>query len=436
MSKILFHCTEDNYTTKEQYSFDKVICIKKDDNFKIIIDYINKKHPDYNVFVSKRLSEHTDNLSKITTIKLPRCNEKPITLPKVVFYAQSDTLAHTTLNIISEIKDHIDFYLFTPIYQNEGATDFFTKNGYTSEIFSKKRLQELSPDYLLLLNDWTKEAKRILSICKSLKIKNICLQESIIDFGSKNRMKYADNVFMQGIQSVLELNRKDYFITGNPRYKRQKSFPASSKAFINSNFTYGIFEEWRDKWIDSITDSLKDSKIDFFISQHPRDNGDLTRYHEKIINSSSSSIKEQISESSFAITRFSSIIHESLLQYRPVIYYNPHGEKLQYDFDFNHRFLFYTQTPAELRNAIEKIKTLNRSDIEEEINNYLQCHCLPKTGNSSTYILDILKNNNLKLKKENLKNKIIHQYLYAPFILKPYFALKKMLKDFHISESK
>lgn len=426
MTRILIHSTKSSPSLETEHIFDKIICVPNTPDIVATVDYLQQQDEDYEIHISTELTSLFSANHGFKTITLPHTIQQELNCPKVAFYAQSDTLAHTTCNILDEIGSKIIFQIFTPVYNDERASNLFDKKAYPNCPFNRRKLQKFAPDYLLLFNDWTKEAKRILSICTSLKIKTICLQESIIDFGSKNRMQYTDNVFMQGIQSIIDLNRKHFFLTGNPRYEKLKSPLPTHKALINSNFTYGIFEEWRDRWIDSVVSCLKKSTIDFAISQHPRDTGNLARYKTKLISSSSSSINEQIANTSFTITRFSSLIHESLLHYRPVIYHNPHGEKLQYHFDFNNTFLFYTQTTTELSQAIEKIKELDIEQVEEDIDDYLQCHCLPKTGNASTNILEILKSNTLRTRKMGLKH-LVARYLYNPLFLSHYFNLKKLL---------
>ena len=97
------------------------------------------------------------------------------------------------------------------------------------------------------------------------------------------------------------------------------AFPLEvKKALINSNFTYNIYEEEREKWLLDITQVLTEHNIDYSISQHPRDRGDLSCYGDKVLLSNSSSIVEQIAKSDIVITRFSSLIHESLTQKKKV----------------------------------------------------------------------------------------------------------------------
>lgn len=426
MIKILFHTNNVIIDKTTSRKFDKIVCVPLNTDILSTVQFLNTKK-NISVYVSAELQKYFTTTDSPQSILLPTNNTHKKLLPRIAFYAQSDTLAHSTKNILDEIGCSINFHIFTPIYNNENATAFFKKTQYKSSCFSTKRLTEFAPDYLLLFNDWTKESIRILTICREQNIKTICLQESIIDFGSKNRMQYADNVFMQGIQSILDLNRKHYFLTGNPRYQKHNTPVLQEKALINCNFTYGIFEEWRERWLETITTTLSTRNIDFCISQHPRDNGDLSKYATHLIPSSSASVNQQIQESSFVITRFSSLIHEALLQYRPVIYFNPHKEELLYNFGFNNTFLFYATTPQELSYAIEQLKKLDTTTLKGDINDYLQCHCVPQTSTAAQNILLFLQKGNFYISTNTVQEKFF-KWIYHPILLRPYFLLKRLFK--------
>ncbi len=325
---------------------------------------------------------------------------------KVVLYAQSDTLSNSCHQIAKSLGYH-DILFMVPAKSTENAHVYFDNNNIEYVHYSYKKLKKFNPDIFLVLNDWTKEVHRIFAHCKKLGITNICLQESIIDFGdSMNRMLYSDNVMVQGTQTIEDLKRDHYFLTGNPRYEhsRVEFNPDSPKeyALLNSNFTYGIFEEVRDEWIDAITETCKNHGVDFKISQHPRDKGDLSRYQDQLIASSSASVSDQIANSHFIVTRFSSLIHEGLLQYKPVIYYNPHGETMQYDFRFNNEFLFLCKTKEELNKAVESI--LNSKIDQNKIDEYITNHCVPYHSIPSENINELItkgvfKNSNFGAKE-------------------------------------
>lgn len=334
--------------------------------------------------------------------------------PRVVFYAQSDTLANSVFSASKAFAGHA-FAFFTPNHSDEGAADFFRKRNVPFTVYSCSALRKFKPDVLLLLNDWSKEAQRIMAHCRWLGIPTVCLQESIIDFGDRfKRMQHADYVFVQGAQTINDLTRSHYFITGNPRY--EAILPSGSgvinRAFINCNFTYNIFESIRESWLRDIVQTLEELKIDYLISQHPRDTGNLSEY-KNVERSSSEKVHAQISESRIVISRFSSLIHEALVLGKPVIYYNPHREKMKYDFGFNNKYLFLAENKADLKEKIE-LALENECNYDNERKQYLTNHCLPSSKSPSEIIAYVIRNGKLTPKKISFKDFFAMLFYYPP----------------------
>ena len=280
---------------------------------------------------------------------------------------------------------------------------------------------------MILLNDWSKEAKRVIASCRILKIPTICIQESIIDFGdSFSRMMHADFAFIQGVQTQKELKRKLYFITGNPRYETIKKVNIEKNIIvaINCNFTYNIYEEIRENWLDDITFALDKNEIAYTISQHPRDNGNLEKY-KSVNKSSSSSVHELLNTSKFLITRFSSLIHEALIMGIPIIYYNPHGEQMKYDFDFNEDFLILAKNEAQLNEAIVK---LSKGVNFKNVNSYLIKHCILPGSSPSKNISSLI--NNIDFESKTMRsNDYLAFLIFHPLILKCVFLIKSYIKN-------
>lgn len=342
----------------------------------------------------------------------------------VAFYSQSDTLANNTLCIISG-RPNFRFINFIPSCKTENSDTFFNKENIPFLKYSFRHLKKLKPDILVLYNDWTKAAIRIISQCRLLRIPVVCIQESIIDFGdSFNRMQNADNVMIQGLKTALELPRKHFYLTGNPRYTHSKNKNRSAEyVLINCNFTYNIYEEIRSKWLDDVTSALDELGINYLISQHPRDNGDLSKYKNHI-KSSSSSLKKQLEKAGLVITRFSSIIHEGLIEGVPVIYYNPHNEQMQYDFDFNSEFLLLVKNKSSLK---EFSSSLYKKDIlGEKLELYLNSHCMPVETKSVSNISFLLSRNSFTTGKFCYSD-LLHLFLYHPVIVKSVQKIKQIL---------
>jgi hypothetical protein len=332
----------------------------------------------------------------------------------IAFYSQSDTLADNTYCLISE-NPHYKYINYVPSGKAENADHFFAQKNIPYHRYSYRHLRGSRPDILVLYNDWTKAALRIIAHCHLLRIPVVCIQESIIDFGdSFRRMQHADDVMIQGVRSAAILPRNHFFLTGNPRYSHSLTAnKAAEYALINCNFTYNILEEVRAAWLDDVTSALDEAGINYFISQHPRDNGDLGKY-KNVIRSSSTGLDEQLGKAGLLITRFSSLIHESLIRGVPVIYYNPHNENMQYDFDFNLEFLMIAREKNSLK---EYSAMLYKKDISGKgLESYLNEHCLPAETKPVSTINYLLSENDFSNVKFTFSD-LLHLILYRPFLI-------------------
>jgi hypothetical protein len=343
--------------------------------------------------------------------------EKPFRNTKermIAFYSQSDTLAGNTLRLISGDPGY-KYINYVPSGRTENADVLFEKNNVPFIRYSYRHLKQSRPDILVLYNDWTKAAIRIISHCHLLGIHVVCIQESIVDFNdSFRRMQHADDLMIQGIKSVTLIPRRNFYLTGNPRYYcAGKTFNEPQYVLINCNFTYNIHEGVRSRWLDDITSALDEPGINYLISRHPRDKGDLSKY-KNVIRSSSTSLDEQFGKAGLLITRFSSLIHESLIRGVPVIYYNPHGEEMHYDFEFNPDFLAEARDTETLKKHIASLYKKNISGKNLEL--YLDEHCLPAATKPVSNINQLLAENNFSSVRFTLPD-LFHLILYQPFML-------------------
>ena len=148
---------------------------------------------------------------------------------------------------------------------------------------------------------------------------------------------------------------------------------------INSNFTYGIFEEVRDQWINNVVDICQENNIDFFISKHPRDNG-VFRSDFEVLESGAFQVNDQIRRSTILISRFSTLIYEALCMGRRAIYYNPHQEPFRIFSEDDTKGIFIAQDKAALKKGI--LESIANSDQNEEnVAKFLQLHCNLSEGN-------------------------------------------------------
>lgn len=164
----------------------------------------------------------------------------------------------------------------------------------------------------------------------------IAIVDGIEDFDDadydyeRNAYNTAEYVLLMGKDDQIHLasKRNDTSIVGLPKmwelYHQQFPLPTRPYAMINVNFTYGTFEEEREVWVNSVITSCEAIGLPYIISQHHADNG---KFPETLI--SPDNVYETIRSASIVISRFSTVILESLAMKRQVVYFNPHGETVK-----------------------------------------------------------------------------------------------------------
>jgi hypothetical protein len=274
----------------------------------------------------------------------------------------------------------------------EGADRALLEAGLQAESLRRRGIAPAKA--ILLGNDWGPLEQYWARLYRQQGKPSICLQESVIHLGeSRRRMQWCDYPFVQGPTSILPLNRQLVFLTGNPRYQDLRPTPqvGSKRALVNSNFTYGIHEGVRASWIEDVVTACRQAGYDYLISQHPRDRGDLRAYHR--IRSHAGIVRDQLKAHSVLITRFSSLIHEALAVGRPVIYYNPHGEDMHYDFEPDGRHLFLLRERRELVTALEGLEELGprAQEPDEFLERYAARHFGIGDGMASRRVADAVQ---------------------------------------------
>lgn len=274
----------------------------------------------------------------------------------------------THVQLLKPVLDHLDQYHFG-ISQliDEGAKEALTDSHIP---FTQVRhiLKDKSSFGLLLSgNDWGPVERYTHQSFQKIGIPTVCLQESVIDFqDSRARMEWCNFPLIQGIATIPLLQREIMFLTGNPRYTdlSPRAPPPAFRVLINSNFTYGIFEEIRNSWLEDIIGVCKEMGLEYLIAQHPRDRGNLG--HFNTVPSNAGVIHNLIGDSSVLITRFSSLIHESIALGRPVVYYNPHRENMNYQFEFDESHLAIAGRKEVLAQSLERIVATNSNDPQND----------------------------------------------------------------------
>ena len=190
--------------------------------------------------------------------------------------------------------------------------------------------------------DWAD--RDLILECKQKEIKTIGLIDGVEDFEDAD-YSYSRNAY-ETVEFVLVTGRNDMFylkhkedkcaIVGLPKmynlWHSQAELPEKPLIVINLNFTYesisslsyGSVSEVRDLWLNQVLKACRILNMEYVISKHHAETSDLTHY-----NVSSDDIYTTIRKSSLVVSRFSTVISEALALSKPVVYHNPHKEKVK-----------------------------------------------------------------------------------------------------------
>lgn len=188
---------------------------------------------------------------------------------------------------------------------------------------------------VVVFHDLDKAFREALLFRNLLGLPTIAMIEGIndflrVDFNRPSYLPYrrCKYVFLAGEDDRKFFNDRKTYIVGLPIIEKlaqkQPKFPNKKLAVLNVNFSYGVLEEHRDHFISSAKRAFEKAGWDWVITQHPMDNGDLSAFPV-----SPKTQYELIDCCTVFVSRFATGILEALASGKPVIYFNPHGEKVE-----------------------------------------------------------------------------------------------------------
>jgi len=239
-------------------------------------------------------------------------------------------------------------------------------------------IAKIRPSVLVLAKDWSPPAEQLMEVARDRGIPVVCLQEGPTEFGRDRRMQRCDYPFVQGAVMLGYLDQKIYFVTGNARFDRLKPvpLPAAPVIMLNSNFWNDGTE--RTRWLKEAVSVCQMLGLEFFVSRHPRDFGDLPDWPTR--RSGSEVVHQQLAECSVVITPHSSIIYEAMLMGRNVICHDPRRAKIN-AFDEDRSGAFETsRTTGELLDALKRAIEPVSPEQQARIDSFLDMHCGERHG--------------------------------------------------------
>ncbi len=260
---------------------------------------------------------------------------------RVMFIPHNAYHTYNMSFVVPYLEEYGIEYIFVNIdkvYENEGAKEKMLSLGLNNTNYSPNILKKFDPHIVVVMNDWGGVVKKIVVKAKKKGIATVGLIEGVQDFEDthvshikigKVRKPYrtVEYPFLVGKYDKKFITTNKAKVTGMPRIEPllevRPLFPDKPLVAINSNFTYGLYTNIQAEWIDSITEACAKVSFDYIITQHHADKMDLSNY-----NIDKESMHDVIRRCNVFVSRFSTGILESMALGKPVIYHNPHGERM------------------------------------------------------------------------------------------------------------
>lgn len=309
---------------------------------------------------------------------------------KVVFYCEVDYHIRAAAPIVRELKTReIDCIIVDASHSKSFTTNRPLK---AEEKFKLKDLDILEIDVstklpfateglaYVFMNDLT-YTKNLIFENFGFGVPTIGLYEGINDDWNLDRKnlrrpyRSVDYILLPGVYQEAFYKDRQTFITGLPNVRsvlaKSVTQPKIKRAIINVNFTYKVLEDRRGAYVETAVQACKDAGIDYVISQHPADKGDLFKYHV-----SRQSIYELLEEGGVLISRFSTTILEALAMGRPAIYHNPIGERVPKFHQSLGAYDITSDVPSLARALQEELEALDDPKVvRKSAELFLHFHC-------------------------------------------------------------
>jgi Glycosyl transferase family 2 len=231
---------------------------------------------------------------------------------------------------------------------------------YTDTVLS---WEPLLPDRVpvagvVVMNDWG-PTRELIQSADARGAATFAKVEGVQDFAdadtNQQRSAYrtARYVLAQGPYDVKALPDRDVHVVGNTRLERiwlepPTAIGSDDPVLINFNFTYNVLTDHADSWLVSAQGGITDAGRELTVSMHP---AQLNRYATAARNITAQPIRHELTRSAALVSRFSTVLYESMARGVPVIYHNPHGEKVP-DFQEPRGAFLKTVDQDQLRDAV------------------------------------------------------------------------------------
>jgi len=333
---------------------------------------------------------------------------------KIVFIGQVDYQVRNAAAFSRELRlnGHPCVVLDNSSFAAGGARRF--KKEDSKLFYRTEHIQIDTPPYgmdwlstaklVIVFNDFNEDFREALEFRNRLGMPSVCMVEGIndflrIDFETPRYLPYrrCDYVFLAGQDDERYFKDRETFLVGLPIIEKlaekTPQFPEKPLAVLNVNFTYGAHENKRREFVCLAEAAFEKAGVDWVITQHPMDKGNLSSFPK-----SNDTQYELIDQCSVFVSRFATGILEALASGKPVVYFNPHGEKVAKYTESLGAFEIATNVDElsnAIRNAVRDIE--NGVDFRERAQKFLEHHTafrlngLASTDRFYRAVLDVIK---------------------------------------------
>lgn len=267
-------------------------------------------------------------------------------------------------------------------YRNEGASREIQRLALHYVDYTPDVLEKEQPDLIVVMNDWGGVVYQTVREANRVGIPTVAIVEGVQDFEDTHvahigvgriRRPYrtAKYVLAVGDYDRNFLPAENVFVVGmsriEPLLAATPVFATRPVAAINCNFTYGLYTDQRGGWIDSAVAACAQAHMDYVITQHHADEMDLRGYPV-----TSDPIYDVLGKCTIVISRFSSVLLEAMALGKPVVYHNPHGERMDTFRDPRGAYRI-THNSAELTEALQESLTWV-TDYRERCQEFFRYH--------------------------------------------------------------
>ena len=298
---------------------------------------------------SRRAHDMPDLRSRVTTLCARESHRQAVPKIAVLFMPHNAYHTREMASVAHELEQRNIRCLFVDItnaYPDEGSGRVMRELGLDHVPYTEDILHRLKPSVLFVMNDWSPVVHDRVVECRSLGVRTIALVEGVQDFEDthiehlgigqpRHAYRHVDVTLLVGEHDRKffvtpregESARPEVILTGSTRIERLAREPRPQnrlgRVLINSNFTYGIYTQIQSEWIESAVRACQRAGVEYVISQHHADTMDLSKYHR-----STRPLYDELRECAVVVSKFSGVMLEAMALDTPVIYHNPHGERI------------------------------------------------------------------------------------------------------------